>query len=236
MEGHRGAGGEGGGLQPVTVPGCEVQGEGLVSRGASEALQGGSRGDSASSQASGARMAPHWLSAFLAGTNRCMCGSLHLACPLPECQGGHLVHPECHWGWGGRLIQGGCVGRPECQGGLHFKGREGGAGGAALNLHKDSRIDAQQSPLLAAEQGAGSSPSAPCFRDRGMEGFLDTRNPGRCSWRGPSTRTFLTTPRVVAPSPGGLVTMSRSLHRQHHFAITVTFTAESHRCLFECFL
>ena len=37
-EGHRGADREGGGLLPVTVPGCGVQGEGLVARGLQEEL------------------------------------------------------------------------------------------------------------------------------------------------------------------------------------------------------
>ena len=44
-EGHKGAGREVGCLQPLTLLDCGVKGEGQVSRGAPELLQGGSRGE-----------------------------------------------------------------------------------------------------------------------------------------------------------------------------------------------
>jgi hypothetical protein len=146
-------------------------------------------------------MSPNWQSAFLAGTNRCRCGHLHLARPLPGCQGGNLLRPGC---------QGGCVGFPECQGGLQSRGREAGA---ALNLlQQNSCVDAQQSSLLVAEQSTGSTSSALLLRNRGTGVFLDPRSPCGCRGRRPDTRTSPLTPVVVAPPPGGLVTMSRTIH------------------------
>ena len=100
-------GGWQGGARP---PACHCPwlwspGRGTGLQGSLGGTPGGSRGESASSQASRARMAPQWLLTFLAGTNRCRCGNLHLACPLPECQGGRLVRSECQGGWGGRVVQ-----------------------------------------------------------------------------------------------------------------------------------
>ena len=55
-------------------------------------------------------------------------------------------------------------------------------------------------------------------------------------WRGSVARPSLLTPRVVAPPPGGLVTMSRSLHSKGHMDITVTVTGKANFSLLASFL
>ena len=55
-------------------------------------------------------------------------------------------------------------------------------------------------------------------------------------WRGLVARPSLLTPRVVAPPPGGLVTMSRSLHSKGHMDITVTVTGKANFSLLASFL